>query len=85
MMYVESHSHAFSRANFSGTAQLGFPQPRYCFGKWKVAVVVVVVGSGGWSRRSMAPYTTQLENDALWRNWLNVRQDTKTLSSKAGL
>lgn len=86
MMYVESHSHAFSGGNFSGAAQLGFPQPRYCFGKWVVVVVGgAMVGSDGGSRRSVALYTTQLENDALWQNWLNVRQDGQTLSPKAGL
>lgn len=83
LMYVESHSHAFSRGNFSGTAQLGFPQPRYCFGKWKAAVVVVVQSEGG-SRRSVTPYTTQLENDALWQNWLNVRTHKRTQELRPG-
>lgn len=76
-MYVESHSHAFSGGNFSGAAQLGSSQPRHCLGKWEVVVVVVVVRLEGGSRRSVAPYTTQLENDALWHNWLNVKQDAK--------
>lgn len=38
------------------------------------------VGGGG-SRRSVALYTTQLENDALWQDWLNVRQDGKVTSN----
>lgn len=77
-MYVESHSHAFSGGNFSGAAQLGSSQPRHCLG------LVVVVRLEGGSRRSVAPYTTQLENDALWHNWLNVKQDAKDFFLKAG-
>ena len=57
----ESQS-CFSRGKFRGIAQSGLSQPQYC-----------LEGEGGWGRRSVAPYTTQLEKDTLWRDWLHFK------------
>ena len=56
----ESQS-CFSRGKFRGIAQSGLSQQQYC-----------LEGEGGWGRRSAAPYTTQLEKDTLWRDWLHI-------------
>lgn len=70
-MYVESHSHAFSRGNFRGTAQSGLSQPQCHRG-------------GGWGRRSAAPHTIQLEKDAPWCDWLLIKCDRKIFAKELG-
>lgn len=57
----ESQS-CFSRGKFRGIAQSGLSQPQYCLEE-----------EGGWGRRSVAPYTTQLEKDTLWCDWLHFK------------
>lgn len=57
----ESQS-CFSRGKFRAIAQSGLLQPQYCFER-----------EGGWGRRSAALYTTSLEEDTLWRDWLHIK------------
>lgn len=71
LMYVESHSHALSRGKFRGITQSGLSQSQYCLAR-----------GGGWGRRSVAPCTTQLKKDRLWRDWLTAYQISQKSSGK---
>lgn len=62
LMYVESHSHALPGVNSEASHSRGVSQPQYCLER-----------DGGWGRRSVGPYTTQLEEDTPWRDWLRIK------------